>query len=308
MTDGSAFPPVLKPADHIRLANTRAVALASLFLNYFASSVTLEQLNEISSSCGVSRAYAYSECVAALCSVGTTAEERRFTDRYLRNMFSEMHTDPFLSDPYYRTVKFPETSCGTFSMKMMELPACEAFVRDDFRIEEDGRMLPQLGFFTEPYPYPAVLENGREWMTLLPNETVTTLPAVKRAHGSVLTYGLGLGYFAFMASAKPDVSRVTVVEKSPDLIRLFNEHLLPQFPHRDKIEIVCADAFDYASRLRQDNRHFDYVFADIWHDVGDGKEMYLRLKRFEDRLPDAEYDYWLEKTILCYLAKDYWMQ
>jgi predicted methyltransferase len=76
-------------------------------------------------------------------------------------------------------------------------------------------------------------------MTLLPNETVTTKPAIDKAHGKVLTYGLGLGYFAFMASAKHEVDSVTIVERSADVIELFKTWLLPYFPNKDKIRIVC---------------------------------------------------------------------
>ena len=293
------------PPDPVRYSNTRVAALMSLFLNFFASSVTPDQLEDIASSCRVERTEAYAECVAALCGVGTDSAERAFTQRYLRNMIRELDVTEFQNDPYYRTVRIPEAAAGRFVLTTMELPACEGFVRDDFVVENDGRMLPQIGYFTEPYRYPAVLEDGREWMTLLPNETVSTLPAVRNAHGRVLTYGLGLGYFAFMASRKANVESVTVVERDPDLIDLFRAYVLPQFPDRHKVEILCADAFAFAEQLRPGDP-YDYVFADIWHDAGDGREMYLRFKSLEKNLPDAGFDYWLEKTILCYIAKELW--
>ena len=187
----------------------------------------------------------------------------------------------------------------------MTLDPCEAFVCNDFRVWPDGRMIPQIGFFGRAYRYPAVLENGREWMTLMPNETITTLPAVAKSRGKVLTYGLGLGYFAFMASEKDDVVSVTVVERSQDVIELFRTHILPQFPNRDKIRLVCSDAFEYAKNQAPSER-YNFVFADIWHDVGDGRELYLKMKELEYLSPETEYSYWLEGTIRCYLAKELW--
>ncbi len=295
------------PSEAVRMGNRRAAALMSLFLNYSADALSIDQLNEIASSCGVSMDDAYVECVAALCCVGTDAADRAFTERYLRKMIKGISPDDYRNDPFYRTVVLPdeETVFGPFTLRMQTLASCEAFVRDDFVILPDGRLLPQIGYFTDAYRYPAVLENGREWMTLLPNEIQTTIPAVERARGRVLTYGLGLGYYAFRVSAKEDVSSVTVVEKSKELLDLFRKVLLPQFPHKEKIRLVCADAFDFAGQLKPDSP-YDCVFADIWHDVGDGKELYLKFLDYEKNLPTALYDYWLEKTIRCYLATEFW--
>ena len=126
-----------------------------------------------------------------------------------------------------------------------------------------------------------------------------------KAKGKVLTYGLGLGYFPFMTSRKEEVTSVTVVERSSEVIELFKEHILPQFPNKDKIRVICADAFDYA-KAQMPAEDYDFVFADIWHDVGDGRELYLKMKELEHLSPGTEYAYWLEDTIRCYLAAELW--
>lgn len=293
------------PSDHIRLCNGRIVALMSMYLNFMPKAITADALDDIASSYGISRERAYAECLAALCEVGTDRAERAFAAEYIAPMVHELDPRVFEDDPYYQTIRIPEGKLGKWELKTMELAPCEAFVCNDFRVFPDGRMIPQIGFFSRAYRYPAVLENGREWMTLMPNETVTTLPAVAQAKGKVLTYGLGLGYFAFMASEKEDVSSVTVVERSEEVIELFRTHILPQFPQRDKIRVICADAFDYAKNVMP-LEQYDFVFADIWHDVGDGRELYLKMKEFEHLSPDTEYTYWLEDTIRCYLTKELW--
>lgn len=293
------------PPDAIRFRNARIVNLMSMYLNFTPKAIELAALEEIASSCGIPRERAYAECLAALCEVGTDRAEREFTASYFVPMVHELNPVAFETDPYYRTVRIPDGKTGNWELKTLTLAPCEAFVCGDFRVFPDGRMVPQIGYFPRAYSYPAVFENGREWMTLLPNETVTTLPAVEQARGRVLTYGLGLGYFAFMASEKPEVSSVTVVERSPDVIELFQSFILPQFPQRGKIRVICADAFDYAQKEMADER-YDFVFADIWHDVGDGKELYLRMKQFEPLSPDTQFAYWLEDSIRCYLARELW--
>lgn len=293
------------PEARIRLGNARVVNLMSMYLNFMPQAITLETLDEIASSCRLPRERAYAECLAALCEVGTDAADRRFTADYLVPMVHELDPAIFEMDRYYQTIQIPDGTYGSWELKTMTLAPCEAFVCNDFQVFPDGRMIPQIGYFPRAYHYPAVLEHGREWMTLMPNETVTTMPAVELAHGHVLTYGLGLGYFAFMASEKQAVSSVTVVERSPDVIALFREQILPQFPNRKKIRLVCADAFAYAKEHLAHER-YDFVFADIWHDVGDGRELYLRMKELEVLSPSTQYAYWLENSIRCYLAKELW--
>ena len=96
---------------------------------------------------------------------------------------------------------------------------------------------------------------------------------IDRAFGNVLTYGLGLGYFQYMVSNKENVSKVTIIEKNKDIIKLFVEYILPQFPNKDKIKIICMDAFEYATNNVKDI-FYDFIYADLWHDVSDGIEMY----------------------------------
>ena len=145
-----------------------------------------------------------------------------------------------------------------------------------------------------------MLENGREWMTLLPNETITIKPHIDRAHGRVLTFGLGLGYFAYSAASKENVASVTVVERDENVIKLFCDLILPQIPYKDKIRLICADAFDYAKENYKKHL-YDYVFTDIWHDPSDGVELYLKMKEYEKLCPLCEYGYWIEDTLKLYI-------
>ena len=161
---------------------------------------------------------------------------------------------------------------------------------------KDGREIPRLGCFRTRVEYPAVLEDGREWMTVTPNEIATMEEAVGRARGQVVAMGLGLGYFAFRASEKDEVEKVTVVERDADVIALFREELLPQFPRGEKIELIRDDAFDFA-RERLPEMDADFVFVDLWHDTADGTPMYLRMKKLE-KLSRAEFGYWIEPSIL----------
>ena len=189
------------------------------------------------------------------------------------------------------------SQAGAFELGYASYRPYELFVADDLRAYPDGAVLPVLGYFAQPFAYPVLTENGREWMTATPNEINTIRPAAEAAHGRVLTLGLGLGYFAFHALLNPRVERVTAVERSADAIRLFRERILPAFPRPERLTILQADAFAAAPALYQSGQ-YDFVFADLWHDAADGLPMYERLKHME--VPGPEYRYWIEKTLEFY--------
>ena len=140
-------------------------------------------------------------------------------------------------------------------------------------------------------------------MTLTPVDLDTCDDAIEAAHGRVVTFGLGLGYFAYMASEKEDVESVTVVELSHDVIRLFETYILPQMKHRDKIKIVNADAFEYAEHTMPRER-FDYAFVDTWRDASDGAPMYRRMRELEKYSPDTRFDYWIENFLVSRLRAE----
>lgn len=290
--------------EEIRRYNSETMHLLSLYLNLTPDFITPSEVEELSEEFSVTREVAYATILATACGLRTAREDRVYFENYFLPMVREMDPLEFETDPYYENIRIPDGKSGRWELKTMRLRPCEAFVRDDPVVYPDGRMVPSLGFFMREFPYPAVLEDGREWMTLMPNETVTTLPAVHRSHGRVLTFGLGLGYFAYRAALRREVESVTVVELSEDAAALFRTHILPQFENPDKVTVVVSDAFDFLENMR--DGEYDFVFADIWHDVGDGRELYHRFRDFEGRFPSTEFTYWLEETILCYERPELW--
>ncbi|MBQ2957092.1 MAG: hypothetical protein IJE08_11585 [Clostridia bacterium] len=296
----------LSGADRERMAqltgiqenNARALQTISAYLVRRARWVEAADVDSVS-ACGVTEEQAY----VALMSAGMGLDEqdnpkdRALVLDYIAPAMRKLEADTYRNDPYFRSVRVPEKTVGSWNLGMRRYAPYEAFVRNDVRLYDDFREVPQLGFFSETFIFPAVMENGNEWMTVTPNEVETMKEAVSRARGRVAAYGLGLGYFAFMASEKSEVTGVTVIERDEQAIRLFEEEILPQFPHREKIEIVCADAFDYAAR----GEAFDVAFVDLWHDVSDGIDLYLRMKKLEEKTPGAQFIYWIEKSLLSHL-------
>jgi hypothetical protein len=96
------------------------------------------------------------------------------------------------------------------------------------------------------------------------------------AEGKVLLNGLGLGFALKTILTKPEVERVTIIEKSPNVINL----VAPTFAGQ-RVEIIEADALTWRPKKGQD---FNIVWHDIWTEIcDDNKAEMTKLKRAYSR-------------------------
>ena len=291
----------MKPNDKIIEDNQKVFALLSNYLNKAPDYVERDEIEELVGY-GLTYEQAFAMILAAAFGLDIADHpiDKELYNRYFTKMFFKLDTEEYAVNPYYRNIKMPAVKVGKSELKYEKYKPYEGFVCNDIVRTLDGRQFPQIGFFTEEFEYPAILENGRIWMTVTPNEIETMKGAVQGANGKVLAYGLGLGYYAYMVSEKDEVDSITVVEKNPEIIQLFQTHILPQFNHAEKVRIIEADAFKYAKESMA-AENYDFVFTDLWHDVSDGMKMYLEMKQYEKGCPKTVFSYWIEKSILCYL-------
>jgi hypothetical protein len=225
------------------------------------------------------------------------SEDRRLILNYLTPSVRLLDKNKYENNPYYKNIKLDNLKDGNWEIKIEEYKPYQAVICDDMIIKEDFTEIPPLGFFTESFRFPAILENGNEWMTLTPVDLDTCEVAIAEAHGKVVTFGLGLGYYAYMASEKEEIESVTVVELSEDVINLFKTHILPQMKNRHKIKIVNSDAFEYAEKIMP-KENFDYAFVDTWRDASDGAPMYERMRKLEKFSKKTKFTYWIENFLI----------
>ena len=230
----------------------------------------------------------------------SSEEDRFIEEQYLRPGLSRLDPAVWRANPYYQSIHIEHAVCDDWELAWQRYEPYELFLRDDLVLTADLRQIPAIGYFPEAFSYPSVLQDGREWMSIKPSEIASSQAAIDAAFGRVVTFGLGLGYFAYRAASKSSVSSVTVVERDPAVIRLFREHILPQIPERGKISVIQADAFDYLEHQMRP-ADVDFVFMDIWHDIADGTDLYIRAKQYEARFPHTRFTYWIERSLRCAL-------
>ncbi len=297
----------MNQADKIKLQRLRETfdrnyKITNLYSRYLTScpeAINSEMIDALTADGDITKEEALVALLSELFGIDfdNGTENRRLIMDYITPSVRLLDRKKYENDRYYKNIRLTDIKDGDWEIRWETYAAYRGVICQDMIINDDHSEIPPLGFFTEEFRFPAVLEGGNEWMTLTPVDLDTSEEAIKAAKGRVITFGLGLGYYAYMVSEKEEVESITVVEKSPDVIKLFKSHILPQFPNRDKVKIIEADAFEYAEN-QMPKENFDLAFVDTWRDASDGSPMYKKMKALEKLSPNTKFLYWIENFLI----------
>lgn len=280
----------------IKLQNNEIALKIVDYLNYTPCAITPEIMQDVNPS-GLEPERIYQALFSGLLGLNPSNEhDRLLEETYIWKGVHELNPNEFINDPYFQYIQIPSASEKSWHFQLDIYQPYEAFICDDLVIEPDGVEIPQIGFFSQSFRYPAVYEKGQEWMAIKPSEIRSMRKPVNCVSGNVITFGLGLGYYTFMVSQKKEVEHITVVERDPSIIHLFQDYILPQFPHKEKVSIIQSDAFEYMKK-QMPKEHFDYAFVDLWHDSSDGLPLYLKARKLAEDIPQTHFLYWVENTL-----------
>ena len=204
-------------------------------------------------------------------------------------------------NPYYEQIHISPDKENRIALATADYLPYEFFQTFHNYKDENPFLYGEAGFFKERMTFPVILEDNRVWMSVVPSEIRSMEKDIEAAKGKVITYGLGLGYYAFMASEKETVESVSVVEMNRDVISLFKRNILPQFPNKEKIRIIEADAFAFIEK--QKDGSYDTAFSDFWSGVDDGLDLYLRFMAKTARFIKTKHSYWIETCFMEYFFR-----
>lgn len=156
-------------------------------------------------------------------------------------------------------VDVPEGTSGNWSV--------EKFTVSDEDAKRDRMMAnikPALmGRCTPAGTYTALKRRNDIIMSDTPDEIRDHIYFVTRAKGNVLIAGLGLGMVLNAVATQNDVEKITVVEKSPDVMKLVADHYMAK-SYAHKLEIVNADIFDWKPAK---GVTYNHAWFDIWDNL-----------------------------------------
>ncbi len=279
--------------------NFRVTRMYAEYLERYPELIKREMIDELTAGTDITKREALVALLTEIFALDDAAggDDRIIIREYLRESVMLLDTKKYTSNPYYRHIAPEEASCDGWEIQWEYYPPYRAAIGSDMIIKDDFTEIPPLCFFEEGFRFPAVLEDGNEWMTLTPVDVDTVEEAINNARGKVITFGLGLGYYTYMVSEKADVDSITVVERSEKVIKLFEKHILPKFKNKEKVRIICADAFKYAEDIMPKEK-YNYAFVDTWRDASDGLPMYEKMKALEHLSPGTEFSYWIENFLI----------
>lgn len=129
--------------------------------------------------------------------------------------------------------------------------------------------------------YKKLSYRGSVVMSNTPDEIRDFISFVWKAKGSVLVNGLGLGVLLKALLNKPEITEITVIEKSIDVINL----VAPTYQD-DRLTIINADAFEWKPPR---GKRYNAVWHDIWNDIcGDNLPEMQKLHRKYGRKCDYQ--------------------
>ncbi len=146
--------------------------------------------------------------------------------------------------------------------------------------------------FVEPGKYAKLYVGGELMMSDTQMEKRSNIAVVNNARGHVLIAGLGLGMITHPIAAKKEVRSVTIVEKSPDVVKLVG----PSLPK--KVKLIEGDIFMWAPAK---GTKYDAIYFDIWPNIttdnlDDMTKLHRRFARF--KAEGAWVDSWQRDMLL----------
>lgn len=206
----------------------------------------------------------------------------------------------FKDNPYYKEIhlknaRYENIEITEDSYDPFELTAYDTIVG------KNSLMIPRVCIFDHAFTFPVFKKGGETWISVSPYVINSMADSIGEAEGNVLLLGAGMGYWPFMAAGRPEVKHITVVENDPDLVKVFKDVILPQFPEssRDKIELVQADPLDHI-KATSDGK-YDYCFAAPWANDSDTTP-YIKIKTACRKFKKTRAAFWIEDALASYLA------
>lgn len=199
--------------------------------------------------------------------------------------------------PYHANVSLDMIKDSHFSYEKCKVAGRELFNVDAIQKDPNRELNDWMKLRAMDSNFEAIYlyQDDQDWMIDAPSEANTNNIPASKAHGKIVTFGLGIGYFIYMAMLNPKVKEITVVESSQEVIAMFQRFLLPQFPQNIPLHIIHGDAFDYFNQdfLQQ----FDYSYTDIWLSSQDGLQIIQQLLQ-QYNPPLQACDFWIENSCL----------
>jgi hypothetical protein len=177
---------------------------------------------------------------------------------------------------------------------VLRLPAYRELDLGAWRLKKFD-LIPQHGYFqdwTGEGEMWALLEGERTWMSTAWYEVDSQAPHVAAGGGHVVVMGGGMGVALFNLLAKPEVRRVTLVERERTVLDLLERGAgMNAWPGHEKLHVVLGDALEFIP-----DEAVDLLYVDIWPTIGE-KQNVEEMQAIQGRVHAARAGWWGQEIL-----------
>ena len=204
------------------------------------------------------------------------AEENKITLHVIRsNPAAEMYQRlgfVFLGEEtFYSQMEWtPETARG-FPWTGLRVPIYRSATLGHWSLKK-VKQVAQFGYFQDwqgQGDINALFYNEQTWMSDARDEVDSQTPHIATATGHTVLMGAGMGIALYNLLTRPEVTRVTLVERDPLVVELLRQSAdFERWRGSEKLRIEIADALDYVP-----DAPVDHLYADIWATPGEPRSI-----------------------------------
>ncbi|MEJ2457716.1 MAG: hypothetical protein P8Y58_06020 [Novosphingobium sp.] len=146
----------------------------------------------------------------------------------------------------------------------------------------------------------ALIRGYDTWMSMTPMEIESQEIGCRLARGHTVIMGIGMGWAAVNAALRPEVTRVTVVERDPDVLACHEAlDVVGQLPAdaASKVRIVQADALEWTP-----DEPVTTLLADIWLPLN-GDERVEEVRRMRGNTGAEHVYFWGQEMVIARRAR-----
>lgn len=174
-------------------------------------------------------------------------------------------------EAFYSKMEWPPAAARNFPWPGLCVPTYRPAALGNWSLKK-VKQVAQFGYFQDwqgQGDIDALFYAEETWMSNARDEVDSQAPHVAAAFGHTILMGAGMGIALFNLLSKPDVTRVTLVERDPLVIELLHQSAgFETWAGIEKLRIVITDALDYLSDLT-----VDHLYADIWATPGEPRSI-----------------------------------
>ena len=197
-------------------------------------------------------------------------------------------------EAFYSKMEWSPTANRNFQWQGLRVPTYRPASLGNWSLKK-VKQVAQFGYFQDwqgQGDIDALFYAEQTWMSNARDEVDSQSPHVATAFGHTVLMGAGMGIALFNLLSKPDVTRVTLIERDPLVIELLRQSTdFETWPGIGKLRIEITDALVYIPDLP-----VDHLYADIWATPGEPQSI-PDMQRIQTNVRASQVGWWGQELL-----------